>query len=118
MAIHLQPLVVHDYPFRFADLEAEVCTTLITLTSSLKALISFCDEGLDGAIVSKPGNDTGTALGDLVVSEQEVQKGAKNTSLRSYGTPRQCGDAVIDSHHLGFAHQKVQNPIAQMSVQS
>jgi len=52
-----------------------------------------------------------------VISEQCVQEGTEYTALRGSGAQGQCrGGEAAHSHHLGSAHQEVQDPVSKGGV--
>ena len=57
--------------------------------------------------------------GHTVVGEQEVQESAENAPLWGPSVEDQRGgDVVTYPHHLGAAHQEVQDPVAQGGVET
>jgi hypothetical protein len=57
--------------------------------------------------------------GHAVLSEQGVQEGAEHAPLwGSRVQDQRSGDVVSYLHHLGAAHQEVQDPIAQGVVET
>ena len=58
-------------------------------------------------------------LGHAVMGEQGVQEGAEYATLRGPSVEDQRSGSVVSYvHHLGVAHQEVQDPVAQGGVQT
>jgi hypothetical protein len=70
------------------------------------------------SVVSKLDDEFGVVRGHTFVGQQGVHEGAKHTPPRSPCVESPHGGGVAYSHHLGSAHQKVQDPVAEGGVQS
>jgi len=112
---------VHDHLLSLADIEGEVialapCCQVPDLLS-VGGLIIVGDETQDGGVIRKLKDGIGAMCRYTVMRIQGVQEWTEYSALRGSGAQGQYrGGETAHSHHLGSAHQDVQDPVAKGGV--
>jgi len=84
---------------------------------SVGGLIIVGDETQDGGVVHELKDGVGAMCGYTVMRVQGVQEWAEYTALTGSSAQGQyIGGETAHSHHLGSAHQEVQDPVAKRGV--